>query len=88
MSAQCCDHNHPNIEELVHGERGTKVVFWLTVATMGLEIFCGWFFGSMALLADGWHMASHAGANAVAWFALCMPGAMPRIRTWFSEQEK
>lgn len=69
MSAQCCDHNHPNIEELVHGERGTKVVFWLTVATMGLEIFCGWFFGSMALLADGWHMASHAGAMAVAWFA-------------------
>jgi cation diffusion facilitator family transporter len=36
---------------------------------MGVEIFSGWFFGSMALLADGWHMASHAGAMAVAWFA-------------------
>ncbi|GAB1409685.1 CDF family Co(II)/Ni(II) efflux transporter DmeF [Desulfovibrionales bacterium] len=69
MSSHCCEHNHQDIDELVHGERGARVVFWLTIATMGLEIFCGWFFGSMALLADGWHMASHAGAMAVAWFA-------------------
>ena len=60
-----CEHHHSS----GHGERGTRFVFWLTVATMGVEIFSGWFFGSMALLADGWHMASHAGAMAVAWFA-------------------
>jgi cation diffusion facilitator family transporter len=36
---------------------------------MAVEIISGWAFGSMALLADGWHMASHAGAMAVAWFA-------------------
>ncbi len=52
-----------------HGERGTRFVFWLTMATMAVEILSGWAFGSMALLADGWHMASHAGAMAVAWFA-------------------
>ena len=57
------DHNHD------HGERGTRFVFWLTMATMAVEIISGWAFGSMALLADGWHMASHAGAMAVAWFA-------------------
>lgn len=67
MSAHCCHHHES--DELVHGERGAKVVFWLTIATMTLEILCGWIFGSMALLADGWHMASHAGAMAVAWFA-------------------
>ena len=59
----CCAHSHD------HGERGTRLVFWLTMATMAVEILSGWLFGSMALLADGWHMASHAGAMAVAWFA-------------------
>jgi len=61
-----CKHHHHDMD---HGERGTRFVFWLTVATMAVEIFSGWIFGSMALLADGWHMASHAGAMAVAWFA-------------------
>ena len=60
-----CGHHHDH----EHGERGTRLVFWLTMATMAVEIFSGWLFGSMALLADGWHMASHAGAMAVAWFA-------------------
>lgn len=62
-----CGHGHHHDPD--HGERGTRFVFWLTVVTMAVEIFSGWIFGSMALLADGWHMASHAGAMAVAWFA-------------------
>lgn len=62
-----CGHDHHHNPD--HGERGTRFVFWLTVITMAVEIFSGWIFGSMALLADGWHMASHAGAMAVAWFA-------------------
>jgi cation diffusion facilitator family transporter len=41
-------------------ERGTWIVLWITVATMMLEIGAGWWFNSMALLADGWHMGSHA----------------------------
>ncbi|NCD26556.1 MAG: cation transporter [Deltaproteobacteria bacterium] len=67
MSTQCCPHGHHHHHD--HGERGTRFVFWLTMATMAVEILSGWAFGSMALLADGWHMASHAGAMAVAWFA-------------------
>jgi Co/Zn/Cd efflux system component len=31
----------------------------LTAIMMVLEIFGGWIFNSMALLADGWHMSSH-----------------------------
>ena len=41
-------------------ERSTRVVMWITAITMVLEIAAGWWFNSMALLADGWHMSSHA----------------------------
>ncbi|MDO7834750.1 CDF family Co(II)/Ni(II) efflux transporter DmeF [Sphingobium sp. HBC34] len=44
----------------------TLWVVWLTAATMVVEIAAGWITGSMALLADGFHMATHAGALAVA----------------------
>jgi cation diffusion facilitator family transporter len=42
--------------------RRTRWVVALTAATMAGEIAAGWAFGSMALLADGFHMATHAGA--------------------------
>ena len=44
----------------------TLWVVWLTAVTMLVEIAFGWLTGSMALLADGFHMATHAGALAVA----------------------
>lgn len=46
--------------------RRTLWVVWLTAAMMVGEIIAGQVFGSMALLADGFHMATHAGALAVA----------------------
>lgn len=46
--------------------RKTLWVVWLTAVTMVVEIVFGWLTGSMALLADGFHMATHAGALAVA----------------------
>jgi len=47
-------------------ERRTWAVVWLTVAMMIAEIIGGSMFGSMALLADGWHMSTHAAAIGVA----------------------
>ena len=44
------------------GERGTRWVIAITAAMMVVEIAAGWWFNSMALLADGWHMASHTAA--------------------------
>jgi cation diffusion facilitator family transporter len=44
------------------GERRTIFVIALTAVTMVVEIVAGLAFGSMALLADGLHMASHAAA--------------------------
>jgi cation diffusion facilitator family transporter len=46
--------------------RRTTIVTIVTAATMVVEIAAGWAFGSMALLADGFHMATHAGAIGVA----------------------
>lgn len=50
-------------------ERRTWLVVGLTAAMMVAEIAGGSIFGSMALLADGWHMSTHAGALAIAAFA-------------------
>jgi len=50
-------------------ERGTKTVMWITVIMMVVEVWAGWWFNSMALLADGWHMSSHAVAIGLSAFA-------------------
>jgi cation diffusion facilitator family transporter len=51
-----------------HGrhERRTWFVVALTAAMMLAEIIGGTIFGSMAVVADGWHMSTHAGALAIA----------------------
>src|SRR4051794_8062220 len=50
-------------------ERGIRRALWLTAAMMVVEIAGGWWFNSMAVLADGWHMSSHALALGLAAFA-------------------
>lgn len=47
-------------------ERRTWLVVAMTSAMMVAEIAAGTVFRSMALLADGWHMATHAGALGIA----------------------
>ncbi len=51
------------------GEARTKIVVVLTALMMLVEIVAGVVFGSMALLADGLHMASHASALGLALIA-------------------
>lgn len=50
-------------------ERRTWLVVALTAVMMIAEIVGGALYGSMALVADGWHMSTHAGALAIAAFA-------------------
>ncbi|HTR85287.1 MAG TPA: CDF family Co(II)/Ni(II) efflux transporter DmeF [Reyranella sp.] len=50
-------------------ERRTWLVVGLTATMMVAEIAGGTVFGSMALLADGWHMSTHAAALGIAAFA-------------------
>ncbi len=47
-------------------ERKTWAVIILCVAMMAAEIVGGWLFGSIALIADGLHMSTHAGALTLA----------------------
>ena len=51
------------------GENRTFIVIAVTAAMMVVEITTGVLFGSMALLADGLHMASHAAALSINAFA-------------------
>ena len=53
-------HSHAFDGGSEQAERGTRWVMWITAVTMVIEIVAGWWFNSMALLADGWHMSSHA----------------------------
>ncbi len=62
------EHQHPE-----RSEARTRWVAALTLLTMVAELVVGYATGSLALTADGWHMATHAGALGMAasayWFA-------------------
>jgi cation diffusion facilitator family transporter len=62
-------HMHEHVflgDQHEENERRTWFVVALTLAMMVGEITAGSFFGSMALLADGWHMGTHAAALGIA----------------------
>jgi cation diffusion facilitator family transporter len=80
-------HNHQYSAGNVTAERKTRLVMWITIATMLVEIVAGWWFNSMAVLADGWHMSSHAlaiGLSAFAYGAARKYASDPRFAfgTW------
>ena len=62
------------------GERRTWIVVAITAITMVAEIVAGWLTGSMALLADGWHMATHVVALSIAGSAYYL------ARRWSADQ--
>ena len=63
-------HDHAFLgEKHDENERRTWLVVVLTLVMMVGEIVAGSLFGSMALLADGWHMGTHAAALGIAAFA-------------------
>jgi cation diffusion facilitator family transporter len=80
-------HDHAFHSSSGRAERGTRLVMWITAVTMVAEIAAGWAFNSMALLADGWHMSSHAvaiGLSAFAYATARRHAADPRFAfgTW------
>ncbi len=72
-------HNHVFDPGNRAGERRTWIVVGITAVTMVAEIVAGWITGSMALLADGWHMATHVVALSIAGFAYLL------ARRWSSD---
>ena len=59
-STDSWEHSHVFDEGNPLAERNTRWVVIITALMMVAEIAGGWVFNSMALLADGWHMSSHA----------------------------
>ena len=72
MMEKVCTHSHNHHEHCIDSAknaRKTFIVIVITLITMFLEIFCGYFTRSMALLSDGWHMGTHAFALTVTFAA-------------------
>lgn len=63
------DHSHNFGIDSEKNTSKVKIVFWLTTIIMILEIGAGTWSGSMALLADGWHMGTHSAAFLITIFA-------------------
>ncbi len=64
-------HTHKFDEGNPLAEKNTLRVATLTAVMMVVEIAGGWYYNSMALLADGWHMSSHTvalGLSVLAYF--------------------
>jgi len=55
-------HSHDFSLDSSAAERRTRIVIAITATMMVVEIAAGIAFGSMALLADGWHMSTHVAA--------------------------
>jgi cation diffusion facilitator family transporter len=67
QSISAFEHSHVFLgAQHDRNERRTLVVVGLTAAMMVAEIVGGSIFGSMALVADGWHMSTHAAALGIA----------------------
>ena len=66
---QALRHSHQFDTHNPLAERNTRWVLWITLACMVVEITAGGWYNSMALLADGWHMSSHALAIGITAFA-------------------
>jgi cation diffusion facilitator family transporter len=62
-------HSHRFDEGNPLAEKNTLRVAILTAVMMVVEIAGGWYYNSMALLADGWHMSSHTVALGLSVFA-------------------
>ena len=62
-------HSHRFHIDDGHGERNTRRVILITFSMMIVEIVAGFSYGSMALLADGWHMGTHTLALGITAFA-------------------
>ncbi|CAD0311101.1 Cadmium, cobalt and zinc/H(+)-K(+) antiporter [Xanthomonas hortorum pv. vitians] len=68
-AAPHCAQSHTFASANPLAEHSTRKAVILTVVMMVVELIGGWTLNSMALLADGWHMSSHALALGLALFA-------------------
>ena len=71
-NAPGCAHSHAFVVATGAAEQRTRWVTYLTLVMMVVEIAVGYLSQSMALLADGWHMGTHAFALGLAALAYAL----------------
>lgn len=83
MTMLTAEHDHVFLgKDHDRNARRTWMVIAITTAMMVVEIAAGTIYGSMALVADGWHMSTHAGAlliAALAYYFARRQSANPRF---------
>ncbi len=80
QSVKKWQHSHDFSYIHEKGESRTRLLLSITATIMIVEIIAGSVFGSMALLADGWHMGTHAAAFAITIFAeILIPAVLVKI---------
>lgn len=80
---EACSIDKRDTGVFLANERKTKWVTLITLVTMVVEIAVGYWSGSMALLADGWHMASHTLALSLSLFVYYL-FRHPRFKSSFT----
>ena len=81
-------HHHLFNVEKKSVEKSTLIVVIITFITMIAEILFGWISHSMALLADGWHMGTHAFALGISLIAYIMARKFAKDRSFTFETWK
>ena len=66
-----------------HNERRSRLIIILTFSMMVVELIFGYLTRSMALLADGWHMASHEGGLLITYLTYVLAKS-PALREKFT----
>ena len=61
-------HHHHHLDDN-DSEQKTRIVVVITIVMMVIEVAYGYITKSMALLADGWHMGTHAAALGITLYA-------------------
>jgi len=75
-------HHHLFNADKKSVEKSTLIVVIITFVTMIAEILFGWISHSMALLADGWHMGTHAFALGISLIAYIMARKYAKDRSF------
>lgn len=76
------EHHHIFNTDKKAIEKNTFIVVVITFVTMIAEILFGWLSHSMALLADGWHMGTHAFALGISLLAYVMARKYAKDRSF------
>ena len=72
-------HHHHDIDD-EESESKTRLVVIITLVMMVIEITAGLFTKSMGLLADGWHMGTHAAALGITLYAYYFARTESRVK--------